>query len=186
MKRITDLLFSIVGTVVTLPLFMVVIFVLIFENKGKKVIFSQIRIGKFGKPFTIYKFKTMSDENGNITPFGRFLRKSKLDELPQFFNIMKGDMSFVGPRPDIPGYYDQLKGNDRKVLNLKPGLTSEAGLKYRNEEELLANQKDPLKYNDEVLFPDKVRMNLHYLENQSLFLDLQIIFKTFLSLFKFY
>lgn len=95
-------------------------------------------------------------------------------------------MSFVGPRPDIPGYYDQLKGNDRKVLNLKPGLTSEAGLKYRNEEELLANQKDPLKYNDEVLFPDKVRMNLHYLENQSLFLDLQIIFKTFLSLFKFY
>lgn len=107
------------------------------------------------------------------------MRKTKLDELPQILNILKGDMSLVGPRPDISGYYDQLKGEDRLVLNLKPGLTSEAGIKYRNEEEILNKQQNPSQYNDEVLFPEKVKMNLRYYHNLSFKNDVYILFKTF-------
>ena len=121
-------------------------------------IFTQTRIGQHGKRFTIYKLKTM--KNGKVTRVGKWLRKSKIDELPQLLNILKGEMSFVGPRPDVSGYYDQLKGDDRRVLQLKPGLTSPAAIKYRNEEQLLAQQNDPIKYNDDVIFPDKVKMNL--------------------------
>lgn len=145
-------------------------------------IFTQIRIGKHAKPFTIYKLKTMN--NGKVTRIGKWLRKSKIDELPQLMNILKGDMSFVGPRPDVPGYYDKLTGEDRKVLLLKPGITSLATIKYRNEEQLLAQQENPLQYNDEVIFPDKVRMNLEYLEKRSFFYDMKIMFLTIKSLFK--
>lgn len=120
----------------------------------------------------------MQTNTKNITKTGAFLRKTKLDELPQLFNILLGDMSFVGPRPDEVGYYDQLKGDDRKVLALKPGLTSEASLKYIDEEQLLAQQKNPLQYNDEVIFPDKIQLNLQYLENHSIVMDMMIIWKT--------
>jgi len=109
-------------------------------------IFTQTRIGQYGKPFSIYKIKTM--QNGVVTPLGKFLRKTKLDELPQLINILKGEMAFVGPRPDIPGYYDTLEGENRKILELKPGLTSLAALKYKNEERILAQQKKPKEYND--------------------------------------
>lgn len=122
--------------------------------------------------------------NGKVTRIGKWLRKSKIDELPQLMNILKGDMSFVGPRPDVPGYYDKLTGEDRKVLLLKPGITSLATIKYRNEEQLLAQQENPLQYNDEVIFPDKVRMNLEYLEKRSFFYDMKIMFLTIKSLFK--
>lgn len=115
-----------------------------------------------------------------ISAFGRFLRKSKIDELPQLYNVLIGEMSFVGPRPDIPGYYDTLTGEARKVLELKPGLTSEASLKYFDEETLLAKQQDPLLYNDTTLFPDKVRMNLKYYYKRSFLGDLRIIWKTVL------
>jgi lipopolysaccharide/colanic/teichoic acid biosynthesis glycosyltransferase len=108
------------------------------------------------------------------------MRATKLDELPQLFNVLKGDMSLVGPRPDIPGYYDKLDGQDRLVLLLKPGITSEAGIKYRNEEKILLEQENPLKYNDEVLFPDKVRMNVDYYHNLSFRNDIYILLKTFL------
>lgn len=145
-------------------------------------LFTQGRIGQYGKPFTIYKLQTM--KNGRVTKIGKILRRSKIDELPQLINILKGDMSFVGPRPDIVGYYDKLTGNDRKVLKLKPGLTSLAAIKYRNEEQLLAQQSEPLKYNDEVIFPDKVKMNLEYLDKRNFFYDLKIILLTFQSLFK--
>jgi lipopolysaccharide/colanic/teichoic acid biosynthesis glycosyltransferase len=135
-------------------------------------IFVQKRIGRHGKAFKMYKFRTMQKHhNGSsvsvkgesrITPLGAFLRKWKLDELPELWNVWIGDMSFVGPRPDVPGYADLLEGENRKILLLRPGITGPASLKYRNEEELLANQENPQKYNDEVIFPDKVRINLHY------------------------
>ncbi|SRX54891.1 UDP-glucose:undecaprenyl-phosphate glucose-1-phosphate transferase [Aequorivita sp. CIP111184] len=112
---------------------------------------------------------------GTISSYGQFLRSSKFDELPQLLNILLGQMSFVGPRPDVPGYYDKMEGEERKILELKPGLCSRAALKYYNEEALLAKQKDPLLYNDEIIFPDKVRMNLEYYYNRSFFGDLRII-----------
>ena len=120
----------------------------------------------------------MNDRLKTISRFAKFLRKSKLDELPQLFNIVKGDMSVVGPRPDIPGYYDALEGENRKILELKPGLTSEASIKYRNEEMLLQSVSNPKKYNDEIIFPDKVKMNLNYYYNHNLLIDLKIILKT--------
>lgn len=126
----------------------------------------------------------MNGNNNKISPIGSFLRKYKIDELPQLLNILKGEMSFVGPRPDIEGYYDKLTGEERKILELKPGLTSEASIIFRNEEELLAKQNNPLKYNDEVLFPEKIRLNLDYYYNRSISLDLKIILRTLLTLFK--
>ncbi|WP_338409720.1 sugar transferase [uncultured Flavobacterium sp.] len=141
-------------------------------------LFIQKRIGQHGKTFQIFKIKTLNDKTKTSSRFGKFLRKSKIDELPQLWNILKGDMSFVGPRPDIPGYYDALEGEARKILELKPGITSEASIKYRNEESLLAQQDLPLAYNDRVIFPDKVRMNLDYYYHRSFLGDLKIIFKT--------
>jgi lipopolysaccharide/colanic/teichoic acid biosynthesis glycosyltransferase len=109
------------------------------------------------------------------------LRKYKLDELPELWNVLIGDMSFVGPRPDVPGYADKLKGKDRDILKLKPGITGPASLKYRNEEELLANVDDPQKYNDEIIYPDKIRINLYYLEHYSFIKDIQMIICTVLG-----
>lgn len=123
---------------------------------------------------------SVAGEN-RITPFGAKLRKYKLDELPELWNVLIGDMSFVGPRPDVPGYADKLVGEDRKILLLKPGITGLASIKYRNEEELLAQQADPIKYNDEVIFPDKVKINLNYLENWSFITDIKLIIYTILS-----
>ena len=151
--------------------------------------FTQKRVGKGGSLFTLIKIKTMKQISGfnttvttendiRITKFGRFFRKTKLDELPTLWNVFIGDMSLVGPRPDVPGYADNLKGNDRRILQLRPGITGPATLKYANEEQLLASVNDPQKYNDEVIFPDKVKINLEYLDNWSIWLDIKIIFKT--------
>ena len=117
----------------------------------------------------------MHIRTGAISRYGHYLRNSKLDELPQLFNILMGHMSFVGPRPDVPGYYDQLQGEGRKLLELKPGLCSRAALKYFNEEAILKQQIDPQKYNDEVIFPDKVRMNLEYYYKRSFAEDLRVL-----------
>lgn len=157
---------------------LLVLYVLSSLNTSSNGLFIQIRVGQFGKLFNIYKFQTIHPKTQNISKFGAFLRRSKIDELPQLINILKGDMSFVGPRPDIPGYYDKLEGENRKILQLKPGLTSEASIKYANEEVLLAQKEDPLTYNDEIIFTDKVKMNLYYYYNQSFLVDLQIIWKT--------
>lgn len=146
------------------------------------------RIGRKGSTFILLKFRSMhSNENGSsitvlddsrITPLGKILRKYKLDELPGFWNVLIGDMSIVGPRPDIPGYADKLAGIDHRILKRRPGLTGLAILKYRNEEEILVDQEDPHKYNDEVIYPDKVKINLQYVKSWSFWSDLKIIFNT--------
>ena len=157
--------------------------------KGK-FLFLQERIGQYGKPFRIYKIRTMKDDvddnnvfvttanDKRILPFGKFLRKTKLDEIVELVNVLKGEMSLVGPRPDVAGYADKLTGEDRKILELRPGITGPASLKYINEEELLAKVDDPKKYNDEIIYPDKVKINLEYYYNRSFWGDIRIIFKT--------
>lgn len=182
-KSIFDLSLALFLGVLLSPL---IIFLFIFASVDTQSfgIFKQLRIGRYGMPFTIFKIKTIHPDTRTISLLGRFLRRSKLDELPQIFNILKGEMSFVGPRPDIKGYYDTLSGEDRRILSLKPGLTSEAGIKYCREKEILENQNNPLVYNDTVIFPDKIRMNLKYLEQQSFAYDLKIMIKTVLVLFR--
>lgn len=174
-KRAFDFLFSIIGLLLFSWLILILSLLAYFDTG--KGIFLQARIGQYGKNFTIYKIRSMHFRDGGISRYGQFLRSSKIDELPQLLNILLGQMSFVGPRPDVPGYYDTLVGEAQKILELKPGLCSRAALKYFDEETLLAKQKEPLKYNDEVIFPDKVRMNLEYYYNQSFFGDLRIIFE---------
>ena len=141
--------------------------------------FTQERIGQHGKSFLIYKLRTLHVKTNKTSLWGRMLRKTKLDELPQLLNILKGQMTFVGPRPDVLGYADELVGADRILLTLKPGVTGLASIKYRNEEHILAQQTHPQHYNDEVIWPDKVRINKWYAQNRTLIMDLQILFYTF-------
>lgn len=176
-KRFFDLFLSFVLIILLGPILIVSFFLASIDTKSNGL-FTQQRIGQYGVLFTIYKLKTIRPISKKISPVGRFLRKSKIDEIPQLFNVLNGTMSFVGPRPDIEGYYDKLEGEARKVLQLKPGITSEASIKYANEEVILEQQPNPLRYNDEVIFPDKVQMNLDYFHNQSLWLDIKIIFRT--------
>ena len=188
LKRYFDHIVSFFGILVLLPLLLVVAILIRVKMPGGPVIFKQKRVGKDGRLFTMYKFRSMTVGHGGssvsvagesrITPLGAVLRKYKLDELPELWNVLKGDMSFVGPRPDVPGYVNCLTGEDREILKLKPGITGPASLKYRNEEELLAQMEEPQKYNDEVIFPDKVRINLNYLHHWSFWLDVKIIFCT--------
>lgn len=176
-KRLFDVALALVLLILLSPL-MLSSFLLASLDTRSCGLFIQSRIGRYARPFHIYKIKTVHDLTRSSSGLGRFLRRTKLDELPQLFNILRGDMSFVGPRPDLPGYYDTLKGEERKILDLKPGLTSEAGLKYYNEDALLAAQQNPLEYNDKVLFPDKVRLNLEYYHHRSFWGDLKLIWRT--------
>lgn len=146
------------------------------------MLFKQIRIGKNGVPFTIYKLRTIPEGATIPNAWGAFLRKSKLDELPQLLNVLKGEMTLVGPRPDVPGYADLLQGDDRIILTLKPGITGLASLKYRNEEQLLAQQPNPKHYNDEVIWPDKVRINKWYAAHRTIQMDFKIILYTILPI----
>ncbi|RZJ66062.1 MAG: sugar transferase [Flavobacterium sp.] len=179
LKRILDFVVSL--SVLLLFGWLIVLFWAIAAIDTKSSgIFRQTRIGQFAKPFTILKLRSMTDTDPKIiTPYGKWMRKYKVDELPQFLHVLIGQMSLVGPRPDVPGYYDKLEGDDRNVLKLKPGLTSDAAIKYSNEDELLSEQPDPLRYNDEILFPDKVKMNLYYVENRSFFGDIATLLRTF-------
>lgn len=190
-KYIFDRIIALIGLLFLWPVLLVVAILIRVKMPGGPVIFKQKRVGRNGKLFTIYKFRSMTvKHNGSsvsvagenrITPLGAKLRHYKLDELPELWNVLIGDMSFVGPRPDVPGYTDQLKGKDRDVLKLRPGITGPASLKYRNEEDLLAKQADPQKYNDEVIFPDKVRINLYYHQHYSFVKDIEMIFCTVLG-----
>ena len=187
-KRTFDFCSSLIGLLVLSPLLILFSIAIKISSSGP-VFFLQKRVGKDGKLFTLIKFRSMIVEHDNIstatargdariTKIGEFLRKYKLDELPELWNVLKGEMSLVGPRPDVPGYADKLVGRDRDILKLRPGITGAASVKYVNEEEILASQENPQKYNDEVIFPDKVKVNLDYYENQSFWLDIKIIFAT--------
>jgi lipopolysaccharide/colanic/teichoic acid biosynthesis glycosyltransferase len=189
LKYAFDRIVALAGLLVCFPFFLIIPLLIRIDSKGP-VFFRQKRVGKDGKLFTILKFRSMRINDGQntvtarndsrITHVGLFLRKWKLDELPELINILAGEMSFVGPRPDVPGYADKLKGDDRRMLRLRPGITGPATLKYIDEEEILAKVPDPKRYNDEVIFPDKVRINLRYLENFSLAGDLKLILYTLL------
>ena len=191
MKYIFDRVVSFVGLLFLWPVLVVVAVLIRVKMPGGPVIFKQQRVGRYGKLFTMYKFRSMTVSHSGssvsvagesrITPLGAKLRRYKLDELPELWNVLIGDMSFVGPRPDVPGYADSLTGSDREVLKLRPGITGPASLKYRNEEEILAAVEDPIKYNDEVIFPDKVRINLYYLHNYSFWVDIKLIIYTVLG-----
>ena len=168
-----DRVFALLALILTIPFFIFIPVIIKTRSKGP-VFFRQERVGKNGSLFTVYKFRTMVTNIGQnsvtarsdprITREGAWLRKWKLDELPELFNVLIGDMSFVGPRPDVPGYADALTGDDRLLLTVRPGLTGAASIKYSNEEELLSEQEDPIKFNDEVLYPEKVRINNNYVK----------------------
>lgn len=189
-KRFFDVLLGTFMLLVLMPLNILIFLTIKIECQGP-VFFVQSRIGRNAKPFQIIKFRTMRVNHGGntisvkgesrITPLGAVLRRFKLDELPELCNILKGDMSFVGPRPDVPGYADKLTGDDRLLLIIRPGLTGATSLKYYNEEELLAGQPDPVKYNDEVLYPDKVQIDNNYVKNWSFWLDIKIILFTLMK-----
>ena len=209
MKYLFDRVGALVGLCCLWPVLMVVALLIRVKMPGGPVIFRQKRVGRHGRLFTMYKFRSMTvGHSGSsvsvagesrITPLGAKLRRYKLDELPELWNVLKGDMSFVGPRPDVPGYADQLQGDSRRVLLLRPGITGPASLKYRDEEELLAHVQDVIdekgeminekygvirsvqEYNDRVIYPDKVHINLYYLDHYSFVKDIQMILCTVLG-----
>ena len=187
-KRLFDFVMALVGLVTVWFLILLAWLAASWDTKSNGF-FIQKRVGKDGHLFHVVKIKTMRVDvsrtttvtlagDPRITPLGRFFRRTKIDELPQLWNVLCGDMSFVGPRPDVPGFADQLQGEDRAVLSLRPGITGPATLAYRNEEELLAAHPDPERYNREVIYPDKVRLNLQYIKDWSLAGDIRYIWQT--------
>lgn len=184
-KRLFDLsLALLLGTLLVFPIG--VLWILVSLETKSNGLFSQQRIGQYGAEFTIYKLKTIvwKDKEAMVTRLGAYLRKYKIDEWPQLYNIVNGTMSFVGPRPDLEGFYDDLRGEERKVLLLKPGLTSRASIAFFNEERLLQTQDDPIKYNKEIIFPKKVTMNLDYYHHRSFVEDLKVIKETLKCFYK--
>jgi len=191
-KRLFDLIFAIFGLILLLPFFLAISILIKIDSKGS-VFFIQDRVGQDTFLFKIIKFRTMTTSEEikstisikgdvRVTKFGEILRRYKIDELPELINILRGEMSFVGPRPDVPGYADKLNGDARNILKLKPGITSLASLKYSNEELLLSQQKNPIDYNNNIIYPDKVKMNLNYYKNHNLWIDIKIIFATIFRL----
>lgn len=190
-KRGFDLAVAGVGFLLTLPISAVTVAAATVDTREFGV-FSQTRVGRYGKPFKVHKVRSMRTSTvhtttvtaGNdprITKLGGMLRRFKLDELPQLFDVLVGNMSLVGPRPDVAGYADTLTGADRVVLSVRPGITGPASLAYRHEEDLLQDQADPESYNREVIWPDKVRLNREYVENWSLGSDVRLILATIRS-----
>ena len=187
-KRIFDLLLAFLCIIFLMPIFLIICLLVKLDSKGS-IFFLQNRVGLDKKIFKIIKFRTMYinqssistitlKDDTRITKIGKYLRNYKLDELPELFNVLIGDMSFVGPRPDVAGYADKLVGVNRNILKLKPGITSWASLKYVNEELLLTQVKDPISYNNSVIYPDKVKMNLNYYNNHNIWIDIKVIFAT--------
>lgn len=187
-KRGFDFIVALVGLVIAWWLILMA-WIAASVDTGSNGFFVQKRVGRNGKIFRVVKIKTMRPVaalnttvtrrgDPRITPLGAFFRRTKIDELPQLWNVLIGDMSFVGPRPDVPGFADTLQGEERAMLSIRPGITGPATLKYRNEEELLEAQEDPEGYNREVIWPDKVKINLDYIRSWSLRRDIQYIADT--------
>ena len=188
LKRGFDIIISIIALLLTCWIILIVcIIVTIYSRQNG--IFTQNRVGRNGRMFKLLKIRTMRNvpnintnvttgDDPRITSFGRLLRKTKIDELPQLLNVLLGDMSLVGPRPDVSGFADQLIGEDRIILSLRPGITGPATLYYRNEEEILMKQKDPEHYSREVIWPNKIRMNLNYIRQWSFLGDIRYILQT--------
>lgn len=187
-KRFFDLCLAAIGLSMTWWLILIAWVAASIDTRSNGF-FTQQRVGKDGRLFKVVKIKTMRPDtrlettvtqsgDPRITSLGAFWRKTKIDELPQVWNVLVGDMSFVGPRPDVPGFADKLQGDERLLLSVRPGITGPATLKYRNEEELLADQEDPEAYNSEVIWPDKVKINLGYIQNWQLKDDLRYTWQT--------
>lgn len=188
-KRFFDIILSFLGLLMVSVIILLSAFVAAIDTKSSGF-FRSKRIGRNQRPFLMWKIRTMRGTNDaqnsvtvandpRITNFGRILRKAKIDELPQLWNVLKGDMSLVGPRPDVPGFADELTGHDRIILSIRPGITGPASLKFKTEERLLANQKNPEAYNQDVIWPEKVRLNKEYIQQYSFAKDLQILWYTF-------
>ena len=193
MIRFFDFLFSLLGLIILSPLLLLISLCIVFDSRGG-VFYRQIRVGKNGKDFKLYKFRSMrsgSDRRGlitvgekdsRITRVGYFLRKYKLDELPQLINVLKGEMSLVGPRPEVRKYVDLYTPEQRKVLSVVPGITDYASIEYVDENRILGGAADPDKVYVEEILPDKIRYNMKYIENRSLKEYFKIIFLTFYSI----
>ena len=189
LKRAFDILFSCIGLLTLLPVFLVMAVWIKADSRGG-VFYRQVRVGLHGKQFRIFKFRSMrlgsdqgsqitiGERDSRITRSGLFIRKYKLDELPQLINVFLGDMSFVGPRPEVPKYVDLYTDAQRKVLDVRPGITDMASIKYSNENELLGKAEDPEAYYIQTIMPDKLSINLEYVKNHSFAGDIAIIFKT--------
>lgn len=191
-KRLFDLLVSFIGIIILSPILIIIATSIKIDSRGK-VLFLQKRVGQHGKIFNIYKFRTMVTDaeklgkqitvgkDKRITRIGSFLRKYKLDELPQLFNVLKGEMSFVGPRPEVPNYVRLYNEMEKKVLSVKPGITDFASIKYRNENEILGKVSNPEEYYINVIMKNKLELNLRYIDKNNIFLDIKIILETLLK-----
>lgn len=189
MKRLFDITASFFGIIILSPLLIFIGLWVGLSSKGG-VFYKQIRVGKNNKDFKLYKFRSMrvnSDKQGlltvgskdsRITKAGYFIRKYKIDELPQLFNVLKGDMSFVGPRPEVRRYVDLYSKEQMKVLSVRPGITDPASIKYRNENDILSSQSNPEKYYIQHIMPDKLKINIDYINTQTFIKDIKIIFQT--------
>ncbi len=204
-KWIFDRVVALIGLLILWPVLLIVAIMVKVKMPGGPAFFVQKRVGRGGKLFNCHKFRSMTvKHNGSsvsvagdsrITPFGATLRHYKLDELPGLWDVLIGNMSFVGPRPDVPGYADKLAGDDRDVLKLRPGITGPATLKYRLEDEMISEyvlkkqtegdkreaQEIAVEYNDKVIYPDKVRLNCYYYHHYNFFKDIEMIFATVLG-----
>jgi lipopolysaccharide/colanic/teichoic acid biosynthesis glycosyltransferase len=195
MKRLFDIIFSSLAIMISFPILLLASIIIKIDNPSESIIFKQKRAGKNKVYFKIYKFKTMnsnSEKNGEITigndsritKPGKWIRKFKIDELPQFFNVLKGEMSVVGPRPEVQKYIELYDEKQLKVLGVKPGITDYASIVYFDENQLLGESQDPNKTYVEVIMPNKLKLNLKYIEEKSLLVDLKIIFSTIMKVIK--
>jgi len=194
-KRLFDLFFSSIGLLILSPFFLIFAILIKLESKGP-VFYRGIRIGKYGKPFRIYKLRSMvqnaekiganstSSDDPRLTKTGKFIRKFKLDESSQLINVFIGDMSFVGPRPEVPKFINKYTEKERKILTLQPGITDWSSIKFHNEPEIIASSriKDADEAYEKLIRPDKIKLQLKYLKEHNMWLDLKIIFSTILTL----
>lgn len=193
-KRCFDFIVSFIGIIILLPVFIIVSIAIKLDSKGD-ILFLQKRVGRYGKEFNIYKFRTMVTDaekigkqitigkDDRITKVGAFLRRFKIDELPQLLNVFKGDMSLVGPRPEVPKYVSLYNEEQRKVLNVRPGITDMASLRYKDENDILGKVEDPEEYYINVIMKDKLNLNLEYIEKSNVFFDIYLIVKTIIKCF---